>query len=410
MISLLCVFLIQSSAPVHPGIDEAVRRLRDDSIDVRDRAAEELVDFGKAALPALQGLRSAPDPELRGRVLGILRSIEQQETLRKHYRKGPRIALSLDQVPLSTALGEMARQAGDSWKYAPEETGEAISLHLKDASVFEALEAICRASPSLTYTFEEDALAFARKKRPSYPAVRSGEFQVWLDGFGFQQEYDFTGTPHHSFWLGVNVAWERGIAPVGLTQRILEVHDEKGNSLLAGDRPQAFVRNEGLKGRTQRNSFFHPLPPGTEGAQSLSLVKGQVVLVFPKAYEEVTLPLDAVSPSARLGDATVTLRNLRQIRTTWSFELIHTLSATPADMAQERISSVQVVLVDDLGAEHPATAAHRGTAYGGQTITLMQNATATLPAGRSAPRARLRLLKETWEKKIPFEFSDLRLE
>jgi hypothetical protein len=79
-------------------------------------------------------------------------------------------------------------------------------------------------------------------------------------------------------------------------------------------------------------------------------------------------------------------------------------------MAQERISSVQVVLIDDQGGEHPATAIHRGTAYGGQTITLIQNATATLPAGRSAPRARLRLLKETWEKKIPFEFSDLRLE
>ena len=78
ILPLLAAFLLDWSTPA-----DLVRDLADDSIDVRERAASELYRRGEELRPFLREACDAEaDPEVRGRLAGVLRRLDADERIR----------------------------------------------------------------------------------------------------------------------------------------------------------------------------------------------------------------------------------------------------------------------------------------------------------------------------------------
>src|SRR5688572_25154839 len=146
------LFLVLGLLPPQDSrIDQLIEKLLDDSITVREKAAAELADMGKAAVPALERLRASGDIELRSRGASILKTIAELEILGRHWRRGPRITLDFENAPVAKVLEELAAQGRDSFKFDAAELQDPVTVKVKDATFFDALEAVVRAAPALTW-------------------------------------------------------------------------------------------------------------------------------------------------------------------------------------------------------------------------------------------------------------------
>jgi hypothetical protein len=406
-LALTIVLAVPAAAQDDPA-RQLIERLTDDSIEERQKAARALADLGQKVVPLLQELTTAPDPELQSRARAILRAIAQNEILRKFYRPGPRVSFDLSGATVPEALEALAKQTGETHKLPAEGFGQdRVTLAVKDVTAWDALARLCESAPALTYSFDEEAISFARKRRPAYPSVRQGEFQVWLDAIQFTRDYEFTGTARENVVLGLNIGWERGLTPASVDARITDVLDEKGDPIPQANRGWFYPKVDAPKGRSKREEFRYMLPPGAAAPRRISRVKGSVVFSFPLAYEDAAIALDSSAPMTRVSNFTVAIRSIRNGPGTCAFDLVVTYPMTSGEGFPDRLPSQNLLVIDDTGAEHKVSSTRRGTSYGGQSFTIQEAVTVALPAGRVAAKVKIRVLKEILEKKVPFDFSDL---
>jgi len=395
-----------------PRLAKLVEDLVDDSITVREKAAAELAELGKAAIPTLERLRQSGDIELRSRAGAILKTIAELEVVSRHYRRGARITLDAEGVPTAKVLEELARQARDQFKYDAAELQDPMTVKIKDASVFEALEAVCRASSALTWEPEGDGLTFTKKRRPPYPVKKMGEFQVWLDGITFSRDYDFTGNPRSTFQLGLVTAWEAGITPVAVEQKVTEILDEDGTNLLVQDRFNYMARLDSPKGRMRRDPVYAPVAQGAKAVKMFSKVRGTTTYYFPRGYEELSMDVRSTPtpPAVSLERITIAVRNFRPVKDGVSCEVVLTTSTNSGDGLIDRLPFSDLAVVDDQGNLHRGKASSRNQSYSGTSYTIQENLTVPFPEGRTAVSVKIRVLKDVLEKRVPFEFSDIRVE
>src|SRR5204863_41152 len=145
-------------------LQELIDRLTDDDIGVREKAASDLAEFGKTAIPTLEKARGSTDIELRSRAASILRSIGENEIVGRHWHRGARVTLDFDRAPVAKVLEELEQQGHDKFKYDAAEFQEPMTVRVKDAPFWDALEAVCRAAPALTWEAEGDGLTFKAQR------------------------------------------------------------------------------------------------------------------------------------------------------------------------------------------------------------------------------------------------------
>jgi hypothetical protein len=406
---LLTVFLCgQSGDERH--LRELIERLVDDDIGVREKAASDLAEFGKSAIPSLERARGSSDIELRSRAAAILRAIAENEIVGRHWHRGARITLDFDRAPVAKVLEELEKQARDKFKFDAAELQEPMTVRVKDATFWEALESVCRAAPALTWEAEGEGLTFKAQRRPPYPAKRQGEFQVWLDGITYSRDYDFTGNPRTTFTMSVSSAWEAGIAPVAVEQKVTEVLDEDGVNLILPDRFSYGARLDMPKGRTRKDGVYLPIPQGAKAARRFARVRGTSTFFFPRAYEEVTVDLRSAPAPVTLERLTVAVRNFRPMKDSCGCEVILTAGMGANDGMIDRLPFSDIAIVDDLGNLSKAKTSSRSHSYSGTSYTIHENLNVPFPEGRTAVALKLRVLKDVMEKRVAFEFADIALE
>jgi hypothetical protein len=395
-----------------PRLRKLVEDLVDDSIAVREKAAAELADLGKAAIPTLERLRLSGDIELRSRAGSILRAIAENQIVGRHWRRGPRITLDFENIPVAKVLEELARQGRDKFKFDAADLQDPMTVKVKDAPFFEALEKVCTAAPALTWDVEGDGLAFTKKRRPPYPSKHQGEFLVWLEGITFSREYDFTGNARSTFQLGVVTAWEAGIAPVAVEQKLTEILDEDGTNLLVQDRFNYMARLDTPKGRIRREPVYAPVAPGGKTVKVFSRVRGTTTYYFPRAYEELTMDVRSTpSPAAiTLERITIAVRNFRTVKDACSCEVVLTTTTNSGDGLIDRLPFSDLAVLDDEGNLHRGKASSRNQSYSGTSYTIQENLNVPFPEARTAVAVKLRVLKDVLEKRVQFEFGDIRVE
>jgi len=388
-------------------IRELIDRLLDEEIGVRQKAAEQLAEFGAAAVPALEGLTGSPDLELRARAASILKSISENKVLSRHWRRGPRITLDFENSPAARVLEELARQGGDAFKFDAAAFQDPLRLKVKDSSFWDALDALCRAAPALGWDVAGDALSFTGKRRPDFPSKRQDEFNVWVEGVRFSREYDFTGNPRSMFILDLASAWESGVNPAGVEQKISEILDDAGAAILL---PEALSYGNWLevpKARIQRGAFYVPLPRGAKEIRKFARVRGTSTFHFPKSYQDLSIDLRSTPAPLTSDRITVVVRNFRVLKDSCSIEVVVSSPIGPGEPPVDRLPLGEIALVDDQGGLHRVRSLSRRRASSDSSITVLDTVEASLPEGRTVVSLNLRVLKDLVEKRVAFEFNDI---
>ncbi len=413
MRTLLAILLLTAlPAQEDAKLRGLLERLADDEIRVREKAAAELTDLGKDALPALRRLEaSTGDVDLRARITSVLKGIAEGEILSRHWHRGLLVTIDSEGAPVASVLEDLERQSRDSFKYDPADLLDPVVLHLKDVPFWQAVEALCRAAPALTWEGDGQSLAFTRRARLPYPTQRQTEFSVWVDAITFSRDYDFTGNPRSTFTLTVASSWESGIVPVAVDQRITEILDEDGTNLLQPDRYSNYgARLDAPKGRVKREVVYAPLQPGAKAVKKFSRVKGAASFYFPRSYDDVTVNLKSSTQQVQLNRTTISIRNFRPLKDACAFELILTSSTAPGDPLIDRLPYGEIAVQDDQGTLHRPPASSRSQSYSGTSFTIHENLQVPLPEGRTPVALKLRVLKDVLEKRVPFEFADIAVE
>lgn len=405
---VLACLLPQEDARIRELIDD----LGNDRIQVREKAALELADRGKAAIPALERLKLSGDVELRSRAGNILKRIAEGEVIARHWRRGPRITLSATRQPLASVLESLATQGRDTFKIDTDDLQEPVTLDLQDMTFWDAVESVCRAGPDLTWEADGESLHFLKKRRPQYPAKRQGEFAAWIDGITFMRDFDFTGNPRLTFTMTLMSAWEAGIQPVAIEQRVTEILDEEGTNLVPNDRYSPYgARMDLPKGRVRKDVVHIPLAQNAKIGRKFSRIRGSAAFLFPRSYEEVSVDLRGVnSIPVTLDRMTVAVRNFRMQLNSCAFEVILTTATPGGDPMVDRLPSTEISVIDDQGTAHKPPTSSRSHSYSGTAYTIHESLQVPLPEGRSAVTLKLRVLKEVMEKRISYDFENIPLE
>jgi hypothetical protein len=402
----LAAFLLQDGR-----VRELLERLGDDSVESRERASRELIELGRAAEPHLRALLASSDPELRGRAESILRDIALHETLRRFYRPGPTVTLSLRAARVSDAVAELASRTGERFSFSPADFGDPLpAFDVRDAPLWQALETLCRAAPALDYGFENDEIVLRREPRAPCPLVTEGPFLLRLENVTLSREYEFSGAPRDAMALSLLVAWERGLSPARLEARLTEILDDRGAPLLPLERPAGYPSATPPQGRFRREMFRYPIPGGIQAVRRLSLVRGYALFGFPRAFREAVIDPSARPAAAEIGDTVVSLQRWNAGRPECSFEVSVTGPWDARGTPAERLGAGGLAVIDDRGEAHPAAAATRSVSYSGARATLHETARVVLPEDRAPVRLRVRIVEEVYERRVTFEFRDVPLE
>jgi hypothetical protein len=207
--------------------------------------------------------------------------------------------------------------------------------------------------------------------------------------------------------MTVASSWESGIVAVAVDQRVTEILDEDGVNLLQAERNTYGARMDAPKGRVKREVVYVPLQPGAKPVKKFSRVKGTVSFYFPRSYEEVAIDLKGTMQPVQLDRMTVSVRNFRPQKDAVAFELIVTSAGNVGEPLIDRLPTGEIAIVDDQGALHRPPSSSRGHSYNGTSYTIHENLQIPLPEGRTPATLKLRVLKDTLEKRVPFEFADI---
>ena len=76
----------------------------------------------------------------------------------------------------------------------------------------------------------------------------------------------------------------------------------------------------------------------------------------------------------------------------------------------DRLPFSDLAVLDDEGRLHRGKASSRNQSYSGTSYTIQENLNVPFPEARTAVAVKLRVLKDVLEKRVQFEFGDIRVE
>lgn len=164
-----------------PALEAAITGLSHDDWRVREKAQQDVARFGRPAVPRIQALLGeTKDPDLRARLEGVLKQIEENDT------SGPTfVTLHLKDADPALAFDELARQAGAKLQTQPPALLQRpdmprITISAERQPFWDVMRQLCAAckvrpdrSGGGTLTLAADDGSWARR-----PAVTSGPFLV----------------------------------------------------------------------------------------------------------------------------------------------------------------------------------------------------------------------------------------
>jgi hypothetical protein len=231
------VLLLAPPQDVERQVEELVTRLKDDDLEARDRAAQELLALGSKALPALRRRAEAAEGELKARLGAAVKEIERRERLRGVLGAPSKITLKADAMPLKEAAAAIAKQSGIKVQAGADVADRAVTVDLAGVPVYEALDRLCRAQGAVAMRLPAAWFAGEGDDAPvTLEAVAAAgghlrlkeQFAVALASVTLQEHTDFRGGGRQSMSLEFIAGWEGGARPVGATLRVTSLVDDAG--------------------------------------------------------------------------------------------------------------------------------------------------------------------------------------
>lgn len=384
-------------------IAEWIRDLGDDAIDVRERALAELVRAGRRAEKALREAMKGSNDEVRGRAAQVLAEIEKGEQVRR-FEAGPsRITLKRKDAPLREVLDEIQKQTPTriASTFAPEQAR--VTVAFDRMPLFEAIDSLCRAAGTMGWAVDcrrDDSvtLTVSEGKFADAPRLVRDQYAVRLEGMQLTTTYDLQGGETSKTRLEFRWGWEKGTRPQRAILRVEELVDDLGTDYAGDLPPDAGLRAYGFSNvQTQQSLEFTKVPP--DRASKFSRIKGSLDLEFPEtmlvfAFEK---PEESAGAVQKREGGTLKLLSCARDKT----RLRGKIEVTPADMG----GRLEMKAIDKQGREVVGRYT-RGEQGSDEAIVMWIEF--TLPAEAEAATLRFQSPAGHREKKIPFEFKDVR--
>lgn len=180
--SVLLLLLVTLQAGAAQETADLIRKLGSDVLTEREQATARLKQIGPSVSPALQNLLKTGDIETRERAREILAEFEREARVQSFRPSNRRITVHLDQTPLSEAVPQLLHPFGMTGaKVDPAAAGWSLTLDLKDATFWEALELLERQA-NVKVDLRSGRIDPATEKPVARPG--SGEVRFSAEGWG----------------------------------------------------------------------------------------------------------------------------------------------------------------------------------------------------------------------------------
>ncbi|HLA84981.1 MAG TPA: hypothetical protein VJL29_09315 [Thermoguttaceae bacterium] len=326
-----CLFVGQTeSTPADHGTEvrRLVRQLDAPQLDARNAAEAKLIELGPETLPLLPSPDSQQSAEVRQRLGRVRRALEQK--LAAAAVEPSRVTLHEKQAKLSRVLKEIERQTGNRIIDSREQFGRAsdpeVAVDFNKTPFWRAMDRVLDEAGLTVYPFgSERAVYLADCPEGAVPMTRAccqtGPFlfvPVELTAKRLVNAAN-EGTLH----LGMVVAWEPRLAPIGLTQRLTEIQaiDENGAALDVDVRLGALEVPVNPTATAVKLSIPFAVPP--RDVQKIVRLTGTLDALVPgpiETFRFTGLPA-AKDVSRRVANATVTLQGMRKNDDIWEIEV-----------------------------------------------------------------------------------------
>ncbi len=289
---------------------EYARQLRNP--DLRYRAAARLAHLGRPAIEVLERETPVPDalPTLR-------EEVALHERLRDSYAAPRTFTFDAKEEQLGALLARLEEVGGITFYKNQVDVSARLSLSLRDAPFWEALDEICRKGSLLYTPSMADQLYLTNGILPDKPRNYYGSILVTLDRVILERRV-LPGGSSTSLTARLACVWERRIAPRGLTKRyrLLRAEDDQGRSLLPAEPPdpEPVVRPLQMTTTTVETLDLRNLRPLPADARRIAALEGTFELEFPERIDTAAFasPLDSPTGSRALEGVAVELRNCYQ--------------------------------------------------------------------------------------------------
>jgi hypothetical protein len=385
--------------------------LADPSIEARESAMQGLIELGEPASAALRKAAASEDSEVRERAECALVEIRRRAKLRALYRERKPFALQGEDMTIDEALREITKNTGVRFQTDNGLGREKISLDLRDATLMQALDALCHECRDVEWSFTgQDAVRLKSQPFLSKPSSYDGGFKVCVKRVEVYRCSNFRDS-NGMLWLFLETITEPGIQISGSPVfRVTQIVDETGNELTpCGEGgmtppplPGGSIVARDFAGTMDSRPFgFSNL---SRFARKLSRVRGKVSFCFALGATEIALEDLPQSSTATVGDLSVQVNDSYN----GSIQVMLTRSGDlPAPAQLFNLASVTVTDTD--GTEyHPSLALDVQNFY-----RVGNSASFSVWFNRTSPMAaktvRLTVVNDFYEKSVPFEFTNVAL-
>jgi hypothetical protein len=384
-------------------IAEWVRQLGDDAVDVREQAAAGLARAGRAAEARLRQALKSPNEEVRARAAQLLADLDRADRRREFDRGPSRITLRRDRAPLREILEEIRKQTPTRVEFSEAPVADPVTFAVEGEPLFRALDALCRAHGGLALSVEsrrgDNVIATLSAGTPSKrPHCFKDQYLFVLDSVRTTTAFDLAGGSSSRMGLAFRWAWEKGTRPLTASLRIRDVVDGSGKSYAAELPEEEAVRldlwrSDAAVAATVTLPFAPPA-----AVDRLSAVRGDLELSFPEGEMAVVFenPQEKPGQERRGGEGSVKLvtfgREGGRVRAR--------IEVRPPEL----VSRLEAKAAGKDGKEYPG---RKPTVVVGDEEPLTVDF--TVPAGAEVTALRFWAPTGFREKKVPFEFRDLRI-
>jgi len=318
-----------SDAEPEAQVRRLVRQLDAVRLDERNAAESQLIALGPAILPLLPSSDTGLSAEVQQRLARVRRRLEQK--LAASAVEPSHVTLKEKHIRLSRILDEIRRQTGNRVVDSRGRSGgqpddPELSVDFNKTPFWKALGYVLEKTGLAIYPFEEGQAVHIVDRRsgtvsPSQNGCPAGPFLLLPVELTARRMLD--GADEGTLRLGMLVAWETRLAPIGLTQKLTEIQafDENGEALEVDVRLGQLDVPVGPKATCVKLAV--PLALPSREVREIARLAGTLDALIPGPVE--TFRFDRLGQAnevkKRVASATVTLQQARKNDETWEVEV-----------------------------------------------------------------------------------------
>lgn len=384
-------------------------------------AVQAIAQLGGAALPAIE----ARAKEARGRLRDYLELAAEEIRSAPHlpgYPPVKRVTMKSSDRNVVELLVDLRARTGVALSLEnliDEEKLPELPFEVKDATMLEAFDAICHAG-NVTVSMDKGHFTLYTGAYVDLPRFFYGHYFLRLGEFELQKTVTFRKPAVQTFTLDMDVVWDPAAAPLRFKPvRVVEAVDDRGKSLLLPPAPASDPRARAPESPPEDEEEPGPamklqLAPPAVSATKVAIVRGFVTIVLPKSRQTATFPAPQENQTGSVGDIQIRLLNVdpdqHNVRLAVSskkyspedLSKMDFLSRVTVKDWDSTASTVDKLSWDDRSLDLAVTFMPLGHKDG----------LARPPEGASQPpivSLDLSVVTAVQDKRIPFEFRDLKL-